>query len=967
MKNLNWKAVFISGLIFGLTDLAICEVFIVDGKNKTAKDDNPGTIEAPFKTIQVAMDKAQAGDTVQVRGGIYRESVKFKRSGSYPGGLIETWAPRDLKWLTLEAYQNERVTLDGSVEIPAADWKLVDGCKNTYVGPFISKGFGEQLQMVLVGDELLLPVLVNNPDPNMPDHPMLAAKPGDNPEDSGWFYDKEKDLLYVNLGGRVPGKDTPVSASQLDTGVDAANQTFIRIRKLEVRGFNGNGICVYNAHEFIVEDNYVHLCQCAIFGNPSGAGSVCRNFITDITGPGMILGGAQGTVVEGNVIKRWHINPYRDNYYSCSLMCNGAFGLCIRYNVITENVRPDAGGPWPDCSSTGISAYGNTIYNLKGNGFYIEAGILGTVLRWNTVFETDSGITFRANCANVAFQNYVFNCRGRGLNIGSPDQEDVDPKANAMMYNWLIDNGSGAGTDPNRDKEIASVFDHNTYKLAKDSPLFIYGGKVYMDIEELRKDLGQEIHGKIVTDFDPKPLGLVTFRVQGTKNDWKPVPMLGNPTTARMDVKINWPEVYFWSRGNFRDVQPYGWRGAPGVKGFGGHTLENSNGFLRQIWMNNIAYNNNYPGATVENFNDDPTAARNKKVCLQVCSQPGKALIPDGLGYWSVDLPTVDGAKIDISAWLKAKEVKPSNTSGGVYLLAEFRDVTGQNVSRQYIVGANDGDKAAMQDFAVGTYDHKQSASTVTAPKDARWVRVGFGVRDASGWASFSDIDIQTQAGEAPKEIARKLRPIEPANFNWNIVDISKMLNRPLADEVDADGKGGWTDQGALMDLRSLPSGDQTFNGVLFLVEKGNACVILKNRQRPSENLPDSAKTELKLKAEVLAFLHSGGWLASEVKHATYVIGYSDGTKAEIPVIGGKNIIDWTANSDSVDEIKYDPALGLTLHAVTVLSPKVVRVNVWMTLWKNPHPEKEITCFEVKSENQGIPGLIAVSSGMERK
>ena len=44
--------------------------------------------------------------------------------------------------------------------------------------------------------------------------------------------------------------------------------------------------------------------------------------------------------------------------------------------------------------------------------------------------------------------------------------------------------------------------------------------------------------------------------------------------------------------------------------------------------------------------------------------------------------------------------------------------------------------------------------------------------------------------------------------YNWRIADISKLFNRPLADEVDGDGKGGWTDQGPLADLRNLYAGD---------------------------------------------------------------------------------------------------------------------------------------------------------------
>ncbi len=45
-------------------------------------DSNPGTIAAPFQTIQHAASIAGPGDTVDIRGGTYRESVKPARSGS---------------------------------------------------------------------------------------------------------------------------------------------------------------------------------------------------------------------------------------------------------------------------------------------------------------------------------------------------------------------------------------------------------------------------------------------------------------------------------------------------------------------------------------------------------------------------------------------------------------------------------------------------------------------------------------------------------------------------------------------------------------------------------------------------------------------------------------------------------------------------------------------------------------------
>src|SRR4051812_22069911 len=48
----------------------------------TGADTNPGTISLPFRTIQHGADVAQAGDTVNVRAGTYRETVTVKNSGA---------------------------------------------------------------------------------------------------------------------------------------------------------------------------------------------------------------------------------------------------------------------------------------------------------------------------------------------------------------------------------------------------------------------------------------------------------------------------------------------------------------------------------------------------------------------------------------------------------------------------------------------------------------------------------------------------------------------------------------------------------------------------------------------------------------------------------------------------------------------------------------------------------------------
>lgn len=45
-------------------------------------DTAPGTVAQPFGTIQKAADTAQAGNTLLVRRGLYREAVHLHRSGT---------------------------------------------------------------------------------------------------------------------------------------------------------------------------------------------------------------------------------------------------------------------------------------------------------------------------------------------------------------------------------------------------------------------------------------------------------------------------------------------------------------------------------------------------------------------------------------------------------------------------------------------------------------------------------------------------------------------------------------------------------------------------------------------------------------------------------------------------------------------------------------------------------------------
>src|SRR5271157_6360671 len=66
-------------------------------------DANPGTQNAPFRTIQHAADLAQPGDVITVHKGVYRERISPPRGGE-----------SDTKRIVYEAARGENVAVKGS-------------------------------------------------------------------------------------------------------------------------------------------------------------------------------------------------------------------------------------------------------------------------------------------------------------------------------------------------------------------------------------------------------------------------------------------------------------------------------------------------------------------------------------------------------------------------------------------------------------------------------------------------------------------------------------------------------------------------------------------------------------------------------------------------------------------------------------------------------------------------------------
>lgn len=92
----------------------------VDNQNIAASDENEGTVDKPFKTINAAAQIAVPGTRVLIHAGTYRETVQPAMGGLGPEKMI-----------SYEAYENDEVIIKASVETenykPSVGWRVSRG------------------------------------------------------------------------------------------------------------------------------------------------------------------------------------------------------------------------------------------------------------------------------------------------------------------------------------------------------------------------------------------------------------------------------------------------------------------------------------------------------------------------------------------------------------------------------------------------------------------------------------------------------------------------------------------------------------------------------------------------------------------------------------------------------------------------------------------------------------------------
>jgi len=376
----------------------------------TGVDSNPGTLDAPFRTIQHAATAAAAGDTVLVRGGVYKELVTPPHSGNATAGYI-----------TFASYPGETATIDGTgLSIPQQQWGLITLNDVSYIvvqgfelrnyttksindvpiGVYIF-GAGSNLQIVNNHIHNIKTTAPTNPNQCGSDALGLVAYGTKAPSAiSGLVISGNEidDLLTgcsesMSIDGNIDGfaVTSNVVHNNDNIGIDAIgfekvspNPSYDQARNGEIRGNTVYDITSYNnpdyGEQFAADGIYVD----------GGIDIVIEQNIVHNVDLGIELASEHYGHVTSHVTARSNV-VYANNSNGISI---GGYGNGV--------------GGTQDCTIVNNTLYGNDTKNTGSGEFQIQFHASGNVFRNNILYATKQGLlvnNFTSGSASAALLN----------------------------------------------------------------------------------------------------------------------------------------------------------------------------------------------------------------------------------------------------------------------------------------------------------------------------------------------------------------------------------------------------------------------------------------------------------------------------------------------------------------------------------------------------------------------------------
>jgi len=495
----------------GGMESALTATFHVSQKAPQASDKNPGTLEAPLRTINAALKRLQPGDRVIIHAGVYRETLEFDVAG-------KDWTEPTV----IQAAPSEDVIIKGSDVVTA--WEKHEGAiwkkRNWPVNSQLVFANGEILQQI-AGE--MVPYLVQDK--------RWRGRVGEGLQDmkpGSFYYDPKAKILYVWL------KDDGNPNRAL---MEVAVRPFLLRTKSEyliIKGLQfthsstGNVVnwpaIILHGDHIIFQDNEVTWCDFIGMGFNGRYVEIIHNKFNWCGNSG----------IGGNSLGHCRLIGNETNYNNWRRWDTGWHAGGIKMIPIERGLLIDrhraignfGDGLWIDSYDSGnVFILNCESAHNEGNGLHYE--IANRAVIANNLFHHNRGrgiyLSSSSDCLvayNTCYGNGMSGIVAQGVNRQGPQERFgqwgiVPARNNQIVGNILCNNMNPALKPPDwhyRPEIIlpnpqnnpalfsGNVADFNVYfrNNGEGMPFwFNWGERVWHDLESWRKDTGNDVHSVI--------------------------------------------------------------------------------------------------------------------------------------------------------------------------------------------------------------------------------------------------------------------------------------------------------------------------------------------------------------------------------------------------------------------------------------------------------------------------------------
>ena len=394
--------------------LEFARTYHVDGSAANASDDNPGTKDQPFKTIQRAAEALQPGERVVVAAGVYREWVRPRRGGLGPDKMI-----------SYQAAPGADVAIKGS-RLVKDKWASLSSLKGVWALKLPASYF----------DQGYNPFALPNITPEQFDgmewaHRWRGHKPYTLPR--GLVFQDGRRLRQVNeradlakeagtywveptsptlLVRLFDDKDPNAATMEITTQRCVFAPEQIGLGYIHVKGFTiehaGNAfpmpqfgaLSTWRGHHWLIEDCTVRQAngvgidignQYWALPQPDvkpGWHIVRRNTVTDCGVCGIQGLAALDCLIEDNVLRGNAFHPVEQYYETGAIKTHLNTNTLIRRNRIFDTLH--GCGIWMDFANVNSRCTQNVIVGSRTihGGIFIEASLRPNLIDRNVIWDT---------------------------------------------------------------------------------------------------------------------------------------------------------------------------------------------------------------------------------------------------------------------------------------------------------------------------------------------------------------------------------------------------------------------------------------------------------------------------------------------------------------------------------------------------------------------------------------------------